>query len=206
MKIKKLLPYIGLAFVFWFILFFPAINGHTNFWLLMAIFDAVLLLAILPFRKDIAKDIHLNWPNVVLAVLLAVVLWLVFFVGDKVSCFLLPFADEQIGAVYDIKSGSNANIIALLLFLLIGPTEELFWRGFIQNQLSKQYSPNKAMILTIVFYTLIHISSLNFMLIMSALVAGAFWGVVYRLFPKYLLACVISHALWDACVFIVFPI
>ncbi len=206
MKVKQLLPYIGLALVFWFVLFFPLLKIEANFWLLMSIFDVVLLASILPFMKDIKQDICFNWQNIVLGVLLSAVLWFVFFVGDKLSCLILPFADKQINAVYDIKAGYDTNIVALLLFLLIGPTEELFWRGFVQRQLSKQYSSNKAMLLTIVFYTLIHISSLNFMLICSALVAGAFWGVIYRLFPKYLLACIVSHAIWDACVFVVFPI
>lgn len=41
---------------------------------------------------------------------------------------------------------------------------------------------------------------------MAALVAGAAWGALYRFFPSRLPAIVISHALWDAAVFIWFPI
>jgi hypothetical protein len=44
------------------------------------------------------------------------------------------------------------------------------------------------------------------MLTMAALVAGAAWGLLYRLFPKYFAAIIISHALWDVAVFIWFPI
>ena len=38
------------------------------------------------------------------------------------------------------------------------------------------------------------------------MVAGAVWGFLYYIKPKWLPALVISHALWDAAVFVVFPI
>jgi membrane protease YdiL (CAAX protease family) len=43
------------------------------------------------------------------------------------------------------------------------------------------------------------------MLIMAALVCGAFWGLLYML-NKNLLTVLVSHALWDVAVFILFPI
>ena len=60
--------------------------------------------------------------------------------------------------------------------------------------------------LTLIIYALVHIWSLNFMLVMAALVAGFVWGLLYRLRPDWLPALIISHAVWDACVFVVFPI
>ncbi len=44
------------------------------------------------------------------------------------------------------------------------------------------------------------------MLVMAALVAGGFWGLIYRFYPNRLGALVISHAVWDAAVFVWFPI
>jgi membrane protease YdiL (CAAX protease family) len=44
------------------------------------------------------------------------------------------------------------------------------------------------------------------MLLMAALVAGMAWGLLYRFFPERFTAIIISHALWDAAVFIWFPI
>ena len=63
-----------------------------------------------------------------------------------------------------------------------------------------------AFVVTTLIYALVHIWSFNFMLIMAALVAGAIWGFVYWLQPKSLPALVISHALWDALVFVWIPI
>ena len=44
------------------------------------------------------------------------------------------------------------------------------------------------------------------LLIMAAAVAGGVWGLLYWLKPDWLPALVVSHALWDAAVFVVFPI
>ena len=55
-------------------------------------------------------------------------------------------------------------------------------------------------------YALVHVSSCNFMLIMAALVAGVVWGGLYRFFPDRFSAIVVSHAVWDAAVFLWFPI
>jgi len=52
---------------------------------------------------------------------------------------------------------------------------------------------------------LVHIWSFNFMLIMSALVCGIFWGLLYK-YNKNLVTLIVSHALWDVSVFVLFPI
>ena len=63
-----------------------------------------------------------------------------------------------------------------------------------------------AMLMTAIVYALVHIWSFNFMLVMAALVAGAFWGLIYRLRPSLLPALIVSHAVWDALVFVILPI
>ena len=100
---------------------------------------------------------------------------------------------------------ANRLLTALMLFL-IGPAEEIFWRGYIQKQLSARWNPNIGFIVTTSIYALVHAGSCNFMLTMAALVAGAAWGLLYRFFPKHFAAIIISHALWDVAVFIWFPI
>jgi membrane protease YdiL (CAAX protease family) len=93
----------------------------------------------------------------------------------------------------------------LLLLFVIGPAEEIFWRGYVQQRLGKRFSVAGSMIIATAVYTLVHIASFNFMLIMAAMVCGAFWGLMYC-WNKNLLPLIISHALWDVSVFILFPI
>ena len=43
------------------------------------------------------------------------------------------------------------------------------------------------------------------MLIVAAGVVGGCWGLIYRFVPQSLTALIISHAVWDACAFVLFP-
>ena len=130
------------------------------------------------------------------AAAIAVALWGVFWVGDKMSQIMFNFARPQVDMIYGMKEGENPLVLTLLMLLIIGPAEEIFWRGLIQNRLSARWNPNVGFILT----------TFNFMLIMAAMVAGFIWGLAYRFLPNRLGAIIISHALWDCAVFIWFPI
>ncbi|MBO7226767.1 MAG: CPBP family intramembrane metalloprotease, partial [Bacteroidales bacterium] len=68
-----------------------------------------------------------------------------------------------------------------------------------------RWGANCGFIVTTAIYTLVHVASFNFMLIMAAMVCGVFWSLMYS-WKKNLLPLIISHALWDVTVFIVFPI
>lgn len=89
---------------------------------------------------------------------------------------------------------------------MIGPAEEIFWRGYVQRTFSAKWGPVSGFIAATAVYSLVHVGSCNFMLVMAALVAGGFWGLAYRFRPDRLGALVVSHAVWDAAVFVWFPI
>jgi len=144
------------------------------------------------------------WIDLLLGLGIAVVLWGCFWLGDKVSQWLFPsFARQQVDTIYQMKDGWSKWLLSGLLLLVIGPSEELFWRRFVQQELGNTW---KAALLTVGIYTAVHIISLNFMLVMAAMVCGIVWGGLYLLFPKRFGAIMLSHALWDAAVFIWFPI
>ena len=200
---RKLLLPLLLAASFWFLMFFPYLGLNFNFWLVMSC--ASLTLTVLAIVLGGKPDIHVSWQELLLGVGIAVVLWFVFWTGDKVSQLLFDFARPQVDLIYGIKGGTPPTVIALLLLFIIGPGEEIFWRGYIQRRLSERWSPNVGFLLATTAYTLIHVASLNFMLVMAAMVCGFLWGGLFRLFPKHFTAIVISHALWDAAAFVWFP-
>ena len=123
---------------------------------------------------------------------------------------MFDFARPQVENVYSMKAGLPPWTIAILLLFLIGPAEEFFWRGYVQRTLGKllpgEHASDHAFLLTAAVYALVHVWSFNFMLVMAALTAGLVWGLVYRLRPAWLPALVVSHAVWDALVFIIIPI
>lgn len=210
--LRKLALAIGLAAFFWFYMFSPWTSGRPNFWLVMsaaAVVLSSLCLAFTPDRKALLK-IEKPLLQVAAGVIIAFALWGIFWIGDKLSAMIFDFARGEVDAVYAMKTGLPQWGIALLLLFLIGPAEELFWRGYVQRTLSRILTGKRAadfaFLLTTLVYALVHIWSFNFMLVMAAMVAGAVWGLIYRLRPGLLPALVVSHALWDALVFVIYPI
>lgn len=216
----RILVPIAVAALLWFYMFSPWTAGFTNFWLTMTFAALVLTTLSLLFSKgqEIFQNVDKNLKNIALQIAvgfaIAFVLWGIFWLGDKVSQWLFDFARPQVDAVYGMKTGLPENIIAVLLLLVIGPAEEFFWRGFVQREMVKLFPSRKGLFsaenvgfaVTTVVYALVHIWSFNFMLVMAALVAGFIWGLLYRLRPSMLPSLIVSHAVWDALVFVILPI
>lgn len=207
-KISLKKPVVGMcaAAVLWTIMFSPWTSPHVNFWVMMTCSGLILTLYSTWACPGWWKDIKMDFQNIALGVLLAAVLWGVFWIGDKLSSLMFDFARPQVNMIYGMKEGENPLVLTLLMLFIIGPAEEIFWRGYIQKNLSIKWNPNVGFIVTTLVYSLVHISKFNFMLIMAAAVAGFVWGLAYRFFPEKFGAIIISHALWDCAVFIWFPI
>ena len=197
---------IILAAVLWTVMFSPWTAPHVNFWWMMTGSACTLSLCATLFSPGWWKRVHFTPANIIWGVVIAVALWGIFWLGDKVSQLMFDFARPQVDTIYGMKEGESPWLLTALMLSLIGPAEEIFWRGYVQENFSKRWNPNIGFVVTTLIYALVHAGSFNFMLIMAALVAGAAWGLLYRLFPKYFAAIIISHALWDVAVFIWFPI
>ena len=152
------------------------------------------------------RCVRISLREILLGVAIAAVLWCVFWIGDKISQLLFDFARPQVDTIYGMKDGESPWLLTMLMLFLIGPAEEIYWRGYVQKQLSAKWNPDMGFAVTTLVYAFVHAGSLNFMLTVAALVAGAVWGLLYRFFPERFTAIIISHAVWDVAVFIWFPI
>lgn len=205
---KKILLPIAIAALLWAVMFSPWTAPHINFWLTMSVAGVVLTTLSLALSPDLLGVLKSTFSakHIALGVALAALLWCIFWVGDKVACWMFPFAEGEIGSIYSMKDGTSPWLIGPLLLLVIGPAEEIFWRGFVQRQFSLKMNPTWAFVLTTAIYALVHIWAGNFMLVVAAAVVGGVWGLLYRLWPKGLWTLIISHAVWDVVVFLVLPI
>lgn len=205
---KTIAPAIGIliAAILWTVMFSPWTAPHINFWAVMTCSAAILTIYSSITDRELWKGLHFKVPDILIGIGLAALLWGVFWVGDKLSSLMFGFARGQVDMIYGMKDGENPVVLTLLMLFLIGPAEEIFWRGYIQKNLSRKWNPNTGFIVTTLAYGLVHLSKFNFMLVMAALVAGFIWGLAYRMFPEKLGAIIISHAVWDCAVFIWFPI
>lgn len=194
------------AAVLWFIMFSPWTAPYINFWTAMSCSAVILTALATCFRPDTWKSAAIKFADLPAGVAIAAALWCVFWIGDKTSSAIFGFARPQVELIYGIKGETSPWLLSALLLLLIGPAEELFWRGYIQRTLSEKWNADKGTAATLVLYSLVHVPSGNFMLVAAAFTAGLFWGLLYRFLPQRLWAIVISHAIWDAAVFVWFPI
>jgi membrane protease YdiL (CAAX protease family) len=183
--------------------------GPFDFWWWMSTNLAVLLFIsfitdreYLPLlRKDFSEDIL---KKTGLGLLSALFLYILFFVGNYLSRRWFDFAGSGIENVYKFKGDATGIRIALLMIFIIGPGEELFWRGYLQRKISAKTGKWAGMILALVLYSGVHVFTGNFMLIMAALICGFFWGWMYLKYNSMLMN-VISHTIWDIVVFLVLP-
>ncbi|MCE5187014.1 MAG: CPBP family intramembrane metalloprotease [Planctomycetaceae bacterium] len=201
-----------------FLLFSPWTKPIIPFWLLMPLLTASLaLLSIYLDHARLAGVYAFKAWHIPVGVVSAAVLYGFFMFGHFLSTRILPFAQVQIESIYAIRQDHNRWLIALLLVGVIAPAEEIFWRGFLQRRLtgiagilpaSKSSEHRNAIIGFVVAaaaYALVHVWSLNLMLVAAAAVCGFFWGLLFLL-TRSLWPCIISHALWDILIFILLPV
>lgn len=207
---KRITPSIILiliAIILWIEMF---VLKHFNFWYEMTISAGFLALVSLYINHRSAPAINHRLYNfklfyILIGIISAAILYFIFFTGDYISNLLFSFAKTQVSGIYGNRSTLNMTTISLLLFFIIGPAEEIFWRGFIQDSLAEKFGDNMGWLIASCVYAAVHIFALNFMLFMAALICGLFWGYVFKKY-KSLWPEIISHAVWDLTIFILLPI
>lgn len=205
-RVKPLVLLIILAIVFWLEMF---LLKHYNFWFEMTIAAALLASLGLFFNHRSGEAINYRLyffepKHIFIGIISAAILYFIFYGGDYLSKQLLSFADKQIIDVYNNKSLLDPNLIILLL-LIIGPAEEVFWRGFVQDTLEEKLGDNTGWLIASGIYAAVHLFAMNLMLFAAALVCGLFWGWIFKRF-KSLWPGIISHALWDVTIFVLLPV
>jgi membrane protease YdiL (CAAX protease family) len=196
-----ILATVLLATVFWFVTFHLT---WSIFWIKISFSAATLAILSFVLRPIPKEKLVFNGKAIIIGLVSAAFLYLIFWCGKSISSAIFSFADQQIGGIYHKGTGTPMWVIALLLFFITGPCEELYWRGYLQDNLMKRFGPLQGWLLATAVYAGVHIWSFNFMLIGAAAVAGAFWGAMYwRL--NNLAPVIISHSVWSMVIFAVFP-
>lgn len=190
---------ILLAAAGWFCTFGVA---WGNFWVKIGITVVVVTAYSLRFQRP---EIRVRAGSILLGLVSAVVLYAAFFVGNALAPYIVPGAHAHVGGIYGMGEGSSQLWIFLLLFLVTGPGEEIFWRGFLQRNLEKRFGLVSGYVMATIVYSAVHVFSGNPMLILAALVAGGFWGAMYA-WKHDLAALIVSHSFWSAFIFAVIPI
>jgi uncharacterized protein len=159
-------------------------------------------LALLTSRP--ARRARVRWWHVPLGLLSAGVLYVTFQVGDRFARRFVPSGDREIREIYDLRTLRPKGEIATRLATIIGPAEELFWRGLVQSALMRRYGRWTGAALAATAYGGVHVVSGNFTLLGAAGIAGAHWSALYAAGVP-LGALIVSHVAWDVWIFLVQP-
>ncbi len=210
MKISRLVFVAALATALFTGLFATGGIGAFDFWWWMGTNAVVLLAAgflLDPSYAPALRDDLRTRPLAKIAggLVSAMVLYGIFWVGNLVlrSVIGAP-AGQGIDRVYGFREGATLVRVALTIALLIGPTEEVFWRGLLQRNLAVRVGPVRALGLATALYAGVHLASGNPALVLAALVCGVFWGWMYLRWRSVLMN-VVSHTAWDLLAFLILP-
>ena len=136
------------------------------------------------------------WRDIPLGLAIAAGLYAIFQVGDKKAREVMPRGEDEIKEIYALREIRPKEEIGLRLAAIVGPAEELFWRGWLQRRVG--WLPAAAL------YGGAHLVTGNATLIGAASLAGLYWGALAALgIPMG--ALMVSHAAWDVWIFLVQP-
>ncbi len=151
-----------------------------------------------------ARRVGIGPWRIVAGLLSALGLYLTFAAGDRFARRYVPGGDADIRDIYALRRLRPRPEIAARLALVIGPAEEVFWRGLVQEALMRRYGRWPGAALAAAAYGGVHVTSGNFTLLGAAATAGAHWCVLYAARVP-LGALIVSHVAWDVWIFLVQP-
>lgn len=200
---------IGLAVFLFSLLFALQSWGLTDFWWSMGAVLFLLLLIALPGRdrclRSMLDDVTKNTLlKTALGFLAGGLLYAIFWVSNQLILLIHPDLVVLLKRVYYYGAGDSDLRIMLLITFLIAPGEEIFWRGFVQHHLAQKKGALLGMLFATMLYSLAHLTTLNPLLIAAALVAGLFWGELYRRYQS-ITVNIVSHLVFDLAAFVIFP-
>jgi membrane protease YdiL (CAAX protease family) len=142
--------------------------------------------------------------HVPIGLLSAATLYVTFQVGDRFARTWLPGGDREIREIYSLRTIRPRGEIATRLATIIGPAEELFWRGLVQAALMRRFGRWRGAAIAAGAYGGVHVVTGNFTLFGAAGIAGAHWCALYAAGVP-LGALIVSHVAWDVWIFLVQP-
>jgi membrane protease YdiL (CAAX protease family) len=134
----------------------------------------------------------------------AAILYVTFEFGDRFARRFVPGGDRDIREIYALRTLRPKGEIATRLATIVGPAEEIFWRGLVQSALMRRHGRWRGAALATFAYGGVHVVTRNFTLMGAASVAGAHWAALYAAGVP-LGALIVSHCAWDVWIFLVQP-
>ncbi len=203
MKLEKYeYLYLALPLILWpmsFIIF-------SNYFV-YAMSISTLILAIFTLAKY-KKNIKVKSGSIKKILLFgslgAVILYLIFLGGYYLT--ILTGTVIYVREIYSLIYSQAQTIFLFILLAVIGICEEIYWRGGVQGLIRKKSKIfNKVPWLgSSIFYGLIHLSTLNPILVLAAFFVGLVTSLIAE---KYgIIGSAIAHVAWIEAIIIFLPV
>ncbi|MDQ0483239.1 CPBP family intramembrane glutamic endopeptidase [Guptibacillus hwajinpoensis] len=183
------------------LLFISFVHYPEMFWPVFTITLSILIFISITTGTFVFKKITLT--DTVYIVASALFLYLLSYVGIQLIQWLTPSLFEDMEQFYDIVQPVKAwHYISLVLIVI--PGEEIYWRGYIQQQF-KKYKNGDTIIIATLLYAVAHLYSGAPLLIVAALVGGVIWGWIYEKRANFWVP-LLSHILFDLLILVFIPL
>ena len=116
----------------------------------------------------------------------------------------VPLLGSYAERIFAVSSQVHVSISALLLILLIAPAEEMYWRGYVMDVMTDRVGSARAPLAMAALDAAVHAATGNILLVGAAAALGLQWGYLRRRTGS-LVPCIVSHAVWDLIVFVLYP-
>ncbi len=202
MKFSKQTLVLLLSIVFVYILLFFTFKESEIFWYLYT-FTLLVGMAIAIIAGKFNDELP-TWKYLILGIGYGTILYAIvrlgYFIISKVDTSLLKTITKFLNSY-----GPNNIWHYLLLIFIIVVGEELFWRGYVQQQLKKWFSPIIAVIITSILFAF-SVAISEFMLgAIVALIAGLMWGFLYE-WKQSMPLIIVAHEVFILLLFLVIPL
>ena len=151
---------------------------RARFWSRMTMTGLTLGSYALALRAPL-RTTRIRPRDVVLGLLSVGSLYVTFQVGDRFARRFVPSGERDIADIYSLRGLRPTGEIAARLATVIGPAEELFWRGYMQEGLIGTFGRWPGTALAAMAYGGVHLVTGNFTLFGAAGIAGAHWCPLY---------------------------
>ncbi|HEY4622318.1 type II CAAX endopeptidase family protein [Solibacillus sp. FSL R7-0668] len=126
----------------------------------------------------------------------------------KLGYILLPYIDANVTSEipkFLNNYGPQHIFHYIMLIFIIAVGEEMFWRGYVQQQLKRYTSPAWAVFITAILFSLSLAISGFIPGALAAIVAGLLWGALYE-WKKSLPLIIVAHIVFVLLLFLVLPL
>ncbi len=194
--------YLGLPLILWplsFIVF-------SNYFVYAMTISTMILAALTLFKyKNILRVRQGKLKKILFfGVVGAVALYLIFLAGYYLT--VLTGTVVYVHEIYNLIYLQAQTILLFILLGIIGISEEIYWRGGVQGLIRKKSKLFRKLpwLGSSIFYGLIHLSTLNPILVLAAFFVGLITSVIAERYG--ILGSAIAHVAWIEAIIIFLPV